>query len=480
MPRTGRAKSRSPRAAPVSEAPPRVVVLAAGIGSRMRSTLPKVLHRVAGRTLLDTVLDTAEAVSPSRVIVVLGSGRERVEASLAGRAVEIVVQDPPLGTGDAVRSALPKLENGGGPVLVLSGDVPLLRAETLAQLLEARRRGRLDLALLSFRPPEPGDFGRVVRNRSGAIQRIVESKNANAREKRVGEVNAGVYCFAAEALSRAIGKIARDPISREYYLTDAVEVLASAGGRIGVVEPADWREAWGVNTRRDLAAAEEIERRRSLERALDSGATVIDPATTRIGPRVVVEPDVTIHPFVCLEGNTRLAEGCEVLPFTRLVDTQVGPDATVGPHCEVERSTIGPRARVGPFARLRPESVLEEDVKVGNFVELKKTTLRRGTKASHLSYLGDAEIGPHANIGAGVITCNYDGEKKFRTSIGEGVFVGSDAQLVAPVTVGRGAYVAAGTTVTEDVPDGALAISRVPQKNVEGWVDRRRERRKLE
>lgn len=445
----------------------------------MRSTLPKVLHRVGGRTLLDAVLDTAEALSPSQTVVVLGAGRERVEATLAGRSVEIAIQDPPLGTGDAVRAALPKLGGGDGPVFVLSGDVPLLRSETLVSLLDLQRRG-LDLAFLSFRPPDPAEFGRIVRDRSGAVRRIVEAKNANARDRRVSEVNAGVYCFAPSALSRALSKIERDPVSSEYYLTDAIELLASSGARLGVVEASDWREAWGINTRRDLAAAEEIERRRSLDRALDAGATLVDPATTRIGPKVVIEPDVRIHAFVCLEGSTTLAEGSEVLPFTRLVDTQVGPAAVVGPHCDVEKSSIGPRARVGPFARLRPESVLEEDVKVGNFVELKKTTLRRGAKASHLSYLGDAEVGPHANVGAGVITCNYDGQKKFRTTIGEDAFVGSDTQLVAPVTIGRGAYVGAGTTVTRDVPDGALAVSRAPQKNVEGWVDRRRSRRKVE
>jgi len=440
----------------------------------MRSTRPKVLHRVGGRTLLDSVLEAAESLSPSRVVVVLGAGREEVRASLDGRAVRFVVQDPPRGTGDAVAQALPELDGGAGPVFVLAGDTPLLRTETLAALAEHRRRESPDLALLSFRPPEAGDFGRVVRDSRGRVRRIVEARNASEKERRIGEVNAGVYCFAPEALARAIPKLRVDPISKEYYLTDVVEILAGMGGRVDAKVAEDWREAWGVNTRRDLAAAEEIEQRRRVERALDAGATVLDPLTARLGPRVRVEADAILHPFVWLDGETTVSERAEVLPFTHVVDSSLAPGAVVGPHCELDGAKIGPRARVGPFARLRPGSVLEADVKVGNFVETKNTILREGVKAQHLAYLGDADVGARSNIGAGVITCNYDGSRKHRTTIGEGVFVGSDAQLVAPVTVGKGAYVGAGATITEDVPEGALALSRVPQTNVEGWVEKRK------
>jgi len=443
----------------------------------MRSALPKVLHRVGGRTLLEAVLETAESLSPSRIVVVLGAGREQVQPTLEGRSVTVVVQDPPRGTGDAARTALAALAGEDGPVLVLSGDVPLLTRETLGALVERRRRSRLDLAFLSFKPPEPGDFGRVVRDRAGRVRRIVEVKNASEKEKRLTEVNAGVYCFAAGALPRALEKLMASEVTREYYLTDAVEVLSSAGGAVEAVEAADWREAWGINTRRDLAAAEEIERRRALEQALDAGATILDPATTRIGVHVRLEPDAVIHPFVSLEGRTVVGEGCEVLPFTRILDSVLAPRAVVGPHCELEGARVGARARVGPFAHLRPETVLEEDVRVGNFVETKKAILRKGAKANHLAYLGDAEVGAGANIGAGVITCNYDGERKHRTSIGEGAFIGSNAQLVAPVTVGRGAYVGAGSTITRDVPEGALAVTRPPQKNIEGWAARRRARK---
>jgi bifunctional UDP-N-acetylglucosamine pyrophosphorylase/glucosamine-1-phosphate N-acetyltransferase len=442
----------------------------------MRSTLPKVLHRVGGRTLLDAVLDTARGVSPSQVVAVIGAGREKVESALAGHDVTIVVQDPPLGTGDAARRALSAL-NGTGPVVILSGDAPLLTAATVSKLIERRREKDLDVAFLTFRPPDAGDLGRVVRDSRGRVRRIVEARNATARESRLAEANAGVYCFSAPALAGALAKLIANRLTKEFYLTDTVEILASAGGVVEGVEADDWREGWGVNTRRDLAAAEEIERRRCLERALDAGATIVDPATTRIGAQVRFEPDAVVHPFVCLEGTTVLEQGSQVLPFTRVLDSTVGPSAVVGPHCEIEGAEIGARARVGPFARLRPGTVLEKDVRVGNFVETKKAVLREGAKASHLSYLGDAEIGAGANIGAGVITCNYDGERKHHTSIGEGAFIGSDSQLVAPVTVGKGAYVGAGSTITRDVPDGALAVTRTPQKNLAGWAAKRRARK---
>jgi len=462
---------------PVAETAPRVVVLAAGVGSRMRSALPKVLHRVAGRTLVEAVLDAAQGIAPARVVVVVGAERQRIAAALAQREVHFAVQDPPLGTGDAVARARAALGEGGGPVVVLAGDTPLLRPETLARLVALRREKNLDLAFLTFSPPEPGAFGRVVRDGRGRPTAIVEAKNASPRQKRIGEVNAGVYCFSAEALSKALAKIRRNPVSGEYYLTDAVAILAAGKGRIEAIEAEDWREAWGVNTRRDLAAAEEMEHRRGVERALDAGVTVLDPATVRIGPRVVLAPDVVLHPFVSLEGRTAIAERCEILSFTRIVDTTVAADAVIGPHCDADGAKIGPRAHVGPYSRIRPGSELEEDVRVGNFVETKNTILRKGVKALHLAYLGDADVGAGSNIGAGVITCNYDGEKKHRTTIGEGAFIGTDTQLVAPVTVGAGAYVGAGTTVTQDVPDGALALSRTPQLNKPGWAAARRKSR---
>jgi len=471
----GRPRSSSSVAA---EPAPRAVILAAGAGTRMRSTLPKVLHRVAGRTLIEAVLASAEGLAPSRVVVVVGADRERIAESLSGRSVTFVTQDPPLGTGDAARRAVEALGDGGGPVVILSGDTPLLRAETLRALVARRFARGFDAAILSFRPPDPGDFGRIVRDAKGAVRRIVEARNATPREAKIAEVNAGVYCFAPEALVRALARLERDRTSGEFYLTDAVGILTSGRGRVEAVEVDDWREAWGVNTRRDLAAAEELERRRSVERALDAGVTLLDPSTIRIGPNVTLSPDSVLHPFVCLEGDTFVGEFAEILPFTRLVDTRVAERAVVGPHCELEKASVGARARVGPFSRARPGSVYEEDVRVGNFVETKNTVLRRGVKAQHLAYLGDADVGAGSNVGAGVITCNYDGEKKHPTRIGERAFIGSDVQLVAPVSVGDGAYVGAGTTVTQDVPPGALALSRAPQTNKEGWVAKREAKRR--
>ncbi len=455
---------------------PSVILLASGAATRLRSSRAAALHRVGGRTLLEATLETVEELTPAGIVVVLGPARREIEEILAGRAVKSVVQDPPAGTGDAARRGLALLPRSAGPVLVISADLPLLRIETLRALVNRRRRGSLALAFLSFRPPDAADFDRVVRDGAGYVVGIVAAKGGAAVPgEEAAEANAGVYCFEPRALRSGLARLAKAR-SRDADLARLVAVLAERRAEVAAVAAEDWREAWGIRTRRDLAAAEEIVRRRGIERALDAGATVVDPNATRIGPLVEVEPDVVIHPFVSLEGHSVLREGCEVFSFTRVADSVLGPRAAVGPHCDVEGAKIGARARVGPFARLRPGTVLEEDVRVGNFVETKKAVLRRGVKALHLSYLGDAEIGAEANIGAGTITCNYDGEKKHATKIGRKAFIGSDSQLVAPVTVGDGAYVGAGSTITRDVPAGALAVTRVPQKNVEGWVARRRNR----
>ncbi|HKF43170.1 MAG TPA: NTP transferase domain-containing protein [Thermoanaerobaculia bacterium] len=432
-----------------ASARPSVILLATGSGISLRSARPAVLHRVAGRTLLEAALETAEALSPARTVVVIGPARREIEEVLSGRPVTLIVQDPPAGTADAARRALGELPRSAGPVVVLPAGVPLLRGETLRALVERLRAGRLDLARLSFRAPEGNE-----------------------------EASAGVYCFTMRALAKALDAVAGTARrSRDADLADAAALIA-AEGPAGSIEAEDWREALGIRNRRDLAAAEEVARRMAVERALDAGASVVDPNTTRIGPHVVVETDAVIHPFVCLEGRTVVSEGSEVLPFTRVADSVVGPRAVVGPHSDVEGAAIGARSRVGPFARVRSGTILEEDVRVGNFVETKKVLLRRGAKASHLTYLGDAEVGEETNIGAGVITCNYDGVKKNRTSIGRDAFIGSGSQLVAPVTVGDGAWVGAGSTITQDVPAGSLAMTRAPQTVNMGWVKRREHRRK--
>ncbi|HET9795696.1 MAG TPA: bifunctional UDP-N-acetylglucosamine diphosphorylase/glucosamine-1-phosphate N-acetyltransferase GlmU [Thermoanaerobaculia bacterium] len=433
--------------------------MAAGAGTRMNSDLPKVLHRVAGRPMLEAVLDEAEKLDPRGIVVVAGHGRERVAAVVAGRPrVRIAIQDPPRGTGDAVARALPLLEESRGPVLVLSGDTPLITADSLRLLLDHFRKTRAAAALFSARPDEPGSLGRIVR-RGGRFAAIVEVRDATAAQKKIREINAGIYCFDRAALARGLRDIRDDNAAGEYYLTDAVTALVRAKAAVEAIEIPDPREAMGVNSRRELAFADAVERRRGAERLIDQGATLLDPESTLVGPYVSAARDVVIHPFVVLEGRTRLAEGCEIKSF-----------------CDVNDSVVGPRTTVGPFARLRPGTVLEEDVRVGNFVETKKAHLKKGAKASHLSYLGDTEVGEDANIGAGTITCNYDGEKKHFTRIGRGAFIGSDTQLVAPVEIGDGAYVGAGSTITKSVPPGALAISREAQRNIEGWAAARRKK----
>ncbi|HKB69636.1 MAG TPA: bifunctional UDP-N-acetylglucosamine diphosphorylase/glucosamine-1-phosphate N-acetyltransferase GlmU [Thermoanaerobaculia bacterium] len=434
--------------------------MAAGAGTRMNSDLPKVLHRVAGRAMLDAVLDEAEKLEPERIVVVAGHGREQVEPHVAGRPrVRIAIQDPPRGTGDAVARALPLLGEGAGPVLVLSGDTPLITADSLRLLLDHFRRSRAAAALFSARPDDPGALGRIVR-RSGRFSAIVEVRDATAAQRKIGEINAGIYCFDRAALARGLRGLRDDNAAGEYYLTDAVTALVRAKAAVEAIEIPDHREAMGVNSRRELAFADAVERRRGAERLIDQGATLLDPESTLVGPYVSAARDVVIHPFVVLEGRTRLAEGCEIKSF-----------------CDLNDSVVGRRTTVGPFARLRPGTVLDEDVRVGNFVETKKAHLKRGAKASHLSYLGDTEVGEDANIGAGTITCNYDGEKKNFTRIGRGAFIGSDTQLVAPVEIGDGAYVGAGSTITKSVPPGALAISREAQRNIDGWAEARRKKK---
>jgi bifunctional UDP-N-acetylglucosamine pyrophosphorylase/glucosamine-1-phosphate N-acetyltransferase len=434
--------------------------MAAGAGTRMNSDLPKVLRRVAGRPMIDAVLDEAGKLSPSAVVVVVGHGRERVLAHLKGRPEELwfAVQDPPRGTGDAVRRAMPRLAEVAGPVLVLSGDTPLLTAASLRFLLAHLQRKKADLCLFTARPENPGSLGRIVRKR-GRLARIVEVKDATPEELGLSEVNAGIYCFDARALRKGLKSLSNRNAAGEFYLTDAVTALIRGGARVETLELADPREAMGVNSSRELALADAVERRRGAERLIDEGATILDPESTLVGPYVTAARDVVIHPFVVLEGRTSLAHGCEIKSF-----------------CDLNDAIVGPRTTVGPFARLRPGSVLEEDVRVGNFVEVKKARLRRGAKAAHLSYLGDADVGEEANIGAGTITCNYDGERKNFTRIGKGAFIGSDTQLVAPVDVGEGAYVGAGSTITKNVPPGSLAISRGSQRNIEGWAARRKKR----
>ncbi|HEU0129629.1 MAG TPA: bifunctional UDP-N-acetylglucosamine diphosphorylase/glucosamine-1-phosphate N-acetyltransferase GlmU [Mycobacteriales bacterium] len=433
---------------PPTAAPAAVVVLAAGEGTRMRSATPKVLHEVCGRSLLGHVLAAVTPLAPERLLVVVGHGRDAVTAALPEGATP-VVQEEQRGTGHAVRLALEAVAPFDGRVLVLYGDMPLVTTETLRRLLDA---GDGDLAMLTARVPEPTGYGRVLRDAAGRVTGVVEERDATPEQRAVDEINAGVYVFDARALRDALGKLSTDNAQGEEYLTDVVALL---GGGAAVVTGAT--EVMGVNDRAQLAEAGASLRDRVLRDLMLSGVTVVDPSTTWVDATVTVERDATIEPFTRLRGTTTVATG-----------------AVVGPHVEAVDAVVGPDAKVGPFAYLRPGAVLRERAKVGTYVEVKGSTVGADSKVPHLSYVGDATIGERTNIGAATVVVNYDGVAKHRTVIGDDVRIGSDTMLVAPVEVGDGAYTAAGSVITKDVPPGALGVGRAYQRNVEGWVARRR------
>jgi bifunctional UDP-N-acetylglucosamine pyrophosphorylase/glucosamine-1-phosphate N-acetyltransferase len=430
------------------------VILAAGSGTRMKSASPKVMHPIAGRPMIAYPLEALRPLSPAATAVVIGPQMDEVARIVA--PADTVVQDAPLGTGDAVRCALDRLEGRLAPqgdiedVLVLYGDTPFLATETLSRLLAERRRCAAAVLVAGMRPAAPGPYGRFVLAPDGALERIIEAADASPEEQAIGLVNGGIMTIAARHLSELIRALDRNNAKREFYLTDIVEIARRNGRSCRAVElPAE--ELIGINTRAELAEAEALMQRRLRCAAMDAGVTLVAPETvflsadTNLGRDVVIEPSVTFGPGVTV------GEGARICSFSHL-----------------EGAVIGAGARVGPFARLRPGAVLEAEVHVGNFVEVKAARLGAGVKANHLSYIGDAEVGARTNIGAGTITCNYDGVNKFRTTIGEGVFIGSNTALVAPVTVGAGAFVAAGSTITRDVAPDALAIARGKQVDKPG------------
>ena len=451
------------------------LILAAGKGTRMKSARAKVLHALLGAPLLDHVVRAVQALGMDPVTVVVGHQGDAVEAAFAGRGLGFVRQDPPLGTGHAVQAARERVaSHPARTLLVVNGDLPLLRAETLDALLQAHRAGGAAATLLTVVLDDPAEYGRVVREADGSVRAIVENKDATAQEKRIREINAGIYAFERDALLEALGQLRPQNAQGEYYLTDVVGLLRKAGRRVNAMTAADSREGLGVNSHAELAAAARLLRRRRCEALMAAGVGIEDPETTFVGPEAEVEADALLRPFTLLEGRTRVAAGAVVGPFARVVDSVVGPGAQILDHCLLRECVVEEGASVGPFAHVRPESRIGAGARVGNFVELKKTRLGAGSKAPHLSYIGDASVGPGVNIGAGTITCNYDGTHKHPTRIEAGSFVGSNTTLVAPVTIGEGAYIAAGSAITEDVPPGALALGRARQVNKAGWAEARR------
>jgi len=442
----------------------------------MKSGRPKVLHHVLGVPMLEHVLRTVSAVGAAPVTLVVGHQAEAVEQAFAGRGLAFVRQEPQLGTGHALQCAREAFAAAAErPLLVLNGDLPLLRPETLLRLLEVHRTSHAAATLLTVVLEEGGTYGRVLRGTDGQLRAIVEARDASEQERAVREVNAGIYAFDVPPLLEVLSGLQPQNTQGEYYLTDLVGLLRSAGRPVHAVQ-GDRMEALGVNTMEELAGATSLLRRRRNQDLMASGVVLEDPDTISVGFDVDVSPDAVLRAFTVLEGRTRVGKGATVGPFARLVDTEVRDGAAILDHCLLRDSVVEEGAAIGPFAHLRPQSRVGRNARVGNFVELKKTVLGEGSRAPHLSYIGDATVGPSVNIGAGTITCNYDGVNKHPTRIEKGAFVGSDTTLVAPVTVGEGAYIGAGSTITEDVPAHALAVGRARQVVKREWARKRRER----
>ena len=452
-----------------------VLVLAAGQGKRMKSATPKVLHTMCGRTLLGHVLAAIEPLDGGRTLIVLGHERPQVEKFLADAApaAEVVVQDEQQGTGHAARLALEFAPDLEGTVLVMHGDTPLFTTDTLTAVLARHAETRADATMLTAVMPDPTNYGRVTRGPDGHVTGIVEDRDATDVQKEIAEICTGVYAFDAAVLRDALERIAADNAQQEEYLTDVIGLLVKEGKVVASVVAADWRETLGVNDRAQLADARRHMRDRIVAHWMSEGVTITDPQTTWMGVRVRLEPDVTIHQNTQLHGATVIRSGATVGPDCTLRDTEVGQGATVLKSM-CEGAVIGADATVGPYSYLRPGTRLGAGGKIGAFVETKKAEIGDGSKVPHLTYVGDATIGADANIGAGTVFVNYDGVDKHHTTIGDAAFVGSGSMLVAPREIGAGAYVAAGSAITEDVPPGAIGIGRSRQRNILGWVFRRR------
>lgn len=452
------------------------IILAAGLGTRMQSKLPKVVHEICGKPMISLVLDALDAAGAERAFVVVGHLAELVEEVVGSRAV-CVLQAEQKGTGHAVMQVRDALSEYDGTILVAAGDAAYLRESDLVSLVNHHQKSKASATLLSSILEDPFGYGRVVRDDSGRIRRITEEKDCSPEEALIREVNSSVYCFEKRDLFSALSRITPDNIQGEYYLTDVIEVMIREGLRVEAVVSEDPLTAQGINTRVQLAEAEEIFRDRIRERLMLSGVTMVDPASTFVDFDVVIGQDTKILPFSIIQGKTVIGDNCTIGPFVRITDSQVCDGATISNAVVVE-AEVGEDVSIGPYAYLRRGAVLAERSKIGTFVEVKKSTVGKGSKVPHQTYLGDATVGDEVNIGAGTITCNYDGYYKYPTIISDGAFVGSNTNLVAPVKIGKGAYVAAGSTITQDVPEGALGIARGKQKNVEGWAGKRLKERK--
>jgi bifunctional UDP-N-acetylglucosamine pyrophosphorylase/glucosamine-1-phosphate N-acetyltransferase len=446
------------------------IILAAGKGTRMKSDLTKVLHPLLGPPMLSYTVDLSlNEIKAEKTIVVVGHQADQIEKRFQDSRIEFVRQDEQLGTGHAVLQALPLLHGFTGTVLILCGDVPLVKAETLRSFRDTFSRNNSTLAVLTAVVKDPSGYGRIIRDPKGWLERIVEEKDASDEERLIREINTGIFCVRSTFLIEGLKEIGKENAQGEYYLTDLAEVARKRDLRCSAHMVADPVEVMGINTRVDLATAIEVFRQEKIKELMLSGVTIIDPKTTYVDRTVVIGKDTTLYPNCTLQGKTRIGERCVIEPNSKISDTEIGDGVTIRSHSVVTESRIEDGATIGPFAHLRPQSEVKAKAKIGNFVEVKKSVIGKGSKANHLTYIGDTLIGEEVNIGAGTITCNYDGFEKHQTVIGDRVFVGSNVELVAPVKVGSRSSIGAGTTVTKDVPEGALAISRVKQKNIRGW-----------
>ncbi|MBI4481950.1 MAG: bifunctional UDP-N-acetylglucosamine diphosphorylase/glucosamine-1-phosphate N-acetyltransferase GlmU [Acidobacteria bacterium] len=451
-----------------------VLILAAGKGTRMKSNHAKVLHTLAGRPMVQYVCDAAEPLHPRHMYLVIGHQGEQVQKALDGPSVRWLWQRDQKGTGHAVLCFQEAHPGASGDLLLLYGDTPLIRTETLRRLVDHHRATGAHATLLTARVENPLGYGRILRDGSGRIQAIVEERDASTDQKQIREINTGIYCFQTAPLFDAIRRISSNNSQGEYYLTDVIGLEAAAGLRIESMATEDRYEYAGINSRMDLVMLEKELRSRKLDALMKEGITIRDPDSTFVDDTVRIGRDTEIFPGVVITGQTAIGEGCRIYPGVRISDSVLGNEVKVLDSSIIVASRVGNGTTVGPFAHVREHSEIGENARIGNFVEVKKSRLGNGTKAAHLAYLGDAIIGDRVNIGAGTITCNYDGYQKNQTIIEDEVFIGSDSQLVAPVRIGRGAYVAAGSTVTEDVPPNALAIARGRQVIKQDWVEKRK------
>lgn len=444
------------------------VILAAGQGTRMKSKLYKVLHPVCGKPMVEHVVDHVAKLEIQEMVTIIGHGAELVQAQLGDRS-HYALQEQQLGTAHAVMQAASKLEGKEGVTIVVCGDTPLIKPETMESLFKHHEELDAKATILTARIDDPTGYGRIIRNESGLVEKIVEHKDATEEERKVNEINTGTYCFDNAALFEALKNVSNDNVQGEYYLPDVIEILKKQGEVVTAYQTKSIEETLGVNDRVALSEAERIMRTRINEAHMRNGVTIIDPANTYIGTDVEIGQDTVIYPGTVLTGKTSIGAECQIGPNSEIDSCEIGNE-TVIRQSAAFKSSIGSHVNIGPFAHIRPDSNIDDDVKIGNFVEIKKAVFGKGSKASHLSYIGDAEVGSDVNIGCGSITVNYDGKNKYLTKIEDGVFIGCNSNLVAPVTIGKGAYVAAGSTITKDVPGEALSIARAQQVNKENYV----------